>query len=135
MAKFNQAIVVGRLTRDPQVRYTGSKKAVCEITLGFNTGLKDNEKSNFIDVTFWEKQAEFCGEFLTKGQEVLVVGELNQESWEDKESGQKRSKMCLRGLTVQMLGAKKGSVEAATETSSDNSSEPESTGNDGDVPF
>lgn len=133
MAKFNQAIIVGRLTRDPQVRYTKNGKAICEFGLGFNTGLKDNEKSNFIDVTFWEKQAEFCGEFLTKGQEVLVVGELNQESWEDKESGQKRSKMCLRGLTIQTLGTKKAPTETTTGTSQDNS---ESTENDGgDVPF
>lgn len=134
MAKFNQATIIGRLTRDPQVRYTKNGKAICEFGLGFNTGLKDNEKSNFIDVTFWEKQAEFCGEFLSKGQEVFIVGELNQDSWEDKESGQKRSKMCLRGLTVQLLGAKKTSTGEAYETPN-NSSESEPSENEEAVPF
>lgn len=134
MATFNQATIIGRLTRDPQVRYTKNGKAICEFSIGFNTGLKDNQKSNFIDVTFWEKQAEFCGEFLSKGQEVFIVGELNQDSWEDKESGQKRSKMCLRGLTVQILGAKKTSTGEASETPN-NSSESESSENDESVPF
>lgn len=115
MAKFNKTVLIGRLTRDPEVRYTPAGKAVCDMTLGFNTGFKENEKSNFLDVTFWESQAEFCGEFLKKGQEVLVEGEISQDTWEDKESGQKRSKMRLRGLTVQILGAKKGAAETTTE--------------------
>jgi len=132
MANFNQTNLIGRLTRDPEVKYVG-QLAICEISLAFNTGSKDKQKSNFIEVTFFDKTAENAGEYLSKGKEVLVTGELSQDSWEDKTTGQKRSKHVLKAFSFQMLGSptpKKS--EASGQESSENS---ENSENDESVPF
>ena len=84
---------MGNLTRDPEVRTIPSGMTVCEITLAVNEKYKDKETVSFVDVTVWGKQAETLARWKKKGEPLLVEGKLRQESWTDKQTGQKRSKM------------------------------------------
>jgi single-strand DNA-binding protein len=112
-ANFNKVILAGNLTRDPELRYTPSGTPVCELGLAVNDRRKNPngewvEETTFIDVTLWARQAEVAGEYLTKGSNVLIEGRLKFDQWEDKESGQKRSKLRVVGDRMQMLGGKGG---------------------------
>ncbi|MEO1996835.1 MAG: single-stranded DNA-binding protein [Planctomycetaceae bacterium] len=112
MASFNRVVLVGNLTRDPEVRYTPSQTAVTDIGLAVNRQWFDKatnsrkEDVSFIDVTLWGRQAEVAGEYLAKGRQVLIEGRLQMDTWEDKESGQKRSKLKVVGESMQMLGSR-----------------------------
>jgi single-strand DNA-binding protein len=112
MASFNKVILVGNLTRDPQVRYTPSGTAVCDIGLAVNRTWYDKqsnsrkEDTTFVDVTLWARQAEVAGEYLSKGRPVLIEGRLQMDQWVDKESGQKRSKLKVVGENMTMLGSR-----------------------------
>ena len=112
MASFNRVVLVGNLTRDPEVRYTPSQTAVTDIGLAVNRQWFDKatnsrkEDVSFIDVTLWGRQAEVAGEYLSKGRQVLIEGRLQMDSWEDKETGQKRSKLKVIGESMQMLGSR-----------------------------
>lgn len=103
MSSFNKVILMGNLTRDPQVRYTPSGSAVAEIGLAVNRTWFDKasnsrkEEVTFVDVTLWGRTAEVAGEYLSKGRPVLIEGRLQLDQWEDKESGQKRSKLRVVG--------------------------------------
>lgn len=115
MASYNKVILIGNLTRDPQVRYTPSGTAVTELGLAVNRVWMDKatntkkEETTFIDVTLWGRQAELAGEYLSKGRPVLIEGRLHLDSWDDKESGQKRSKLKVVGEEMQFLGSREGS--------------------------
>src|SRR5688572_1060392 len=112
MASFNKVILMGNLTRDPQVRYTGTGTAVCEISLAVNRYWFDKqsnqkkEETTFVDVTLWGREAEVAGEYLTKGKPVLIEGRLKLDTWDDKTTGQKRSKLAVVCETMQMLGSR-----------------------------
>ena len=112
MASFNKVILVGNLTRDPQVRYTPGGSAVAEIGLAVNRSWFDKnsnsrkEETTFVDVTLWGRTAEVASEYLTKGRSVLIEGRLQLDQWDDKESGQKRSKLKVVGENMTMLGKK-----------------------------
>ena len=112
MASFNRVILVGNLTRDPVVRYTPSGTAVSEIGMAVSRQWTDRqsnqrkEETTFVDVTLWGRQAEVAGEYLSKGRQVLIEGRLQMDTWEDKESGQKRSKLKVIGESMQMLGSR-----------------------------
>lgn len=112
MASFNKVVIMGNLTRDPEVRHIPSGAAVCDISLAINNTWKDkstNEKKEdvtFVEVTLWGRTAEIAGEYLAKGRPVLIEGRLQQESWTDKESGQKRTKMKVVAESMQLLGGK-----------------------------
>src|SRR2546423_2864953 len=113
MASFNKVILLGNLTRDPEVRYTPKGTAVTDLGLAVNrTYTADNgekrEEVTFVDVTFWGRTAEVAGEYLKKGRPVFVEGRLQLDSWDDKQSGQKRSKLKVIGETMQMLGSPRG---------------------------
>jgi single-strand DNA-binding protein len=113
MASFNKVILLGNLTRDPEVRYTPKGTAVTDLGLAVNrTYTADNgekrEEVTFVDVTFWGRTAEVAGEYLKKGRPVFVEGRLQLDSWDDKTSGQKRSKLKVIGENMQMLGAPRG---------------------------
>ena len=113
MASFNKVILLGNLTRDPEVRYTPKGTAVTDLGLAVNrTYTADNgekrEEVTFVDVTFWGRTAEVAGEYLKKGRPVFVEGRLQLDSWDDKQSGQKRSKLKVIGENMQMLGAPRG---------------------------
>jgi single-strand DNA-binding protein len=98
MASINSVHLLGNLTRDPEVRYTPKGSAVCDISLAINRVWYDDqdqkrEEVDFIDVTVFGKTAENCGKFLAKGLRLHVEGRLKQEQWEDKTTGQKKSKV------------------------------------------
>ncbi len=112
MASYNRVILVGNLTRDPELRYTPSQTAVTEIGLAINDRRKTasgewQDETTFVDVTLWARQAEVANEYLTKGSSVLIEGRLKLDTWENKE-GQKRSKLHVVGERMQMLGGRGG---------------------------
>ena len=119
MASFNKVILVGNLTRDPEVRYIPSGSAVCDISLAVNsqwTDRKTNERKEevtFVEVTLWGRTAEIAGEYLAKGRPVLIEGRLSLDSWEDKETGQKRSKLKVVADSMQLLGSRDGAGAAS----------------------
>lgn len=109
MSDLNSVVLVGRLTRDPELRYTPQGAAVAELTLASNRRFtkKDGEKVEevaFIDVVAWNRLAETMAEYLKKGRQVVVLGTLVQERWDDKDTGQKRSRIRVQAHTVQFLG-------------------------------
>jgi single-strand DNA-binding protein len=109
-ASFNKVILLGNLTRDPQVRYIPSGTAVTELGLAVNRTWFDKasnsrkEETTFVDVTLWGRTAEVAGEYLAKGRQVLIEGRLHLDTWDDKESGQKRSKLKVIGENMTMVG-------------------------------
>ncbi|MBS0202197.1 MAG: single-stranded DNA-binding protein [Planctomycetes bacterium] len=112
MASFNKVILVGNLTRDPQVKYTTGGTAVTEIGLAVNRQWFDKQsntrkdETTFVDVTLWGRTAEIAGEYLAKGRPVLIEGRLQLDTWDDRESGQKRSKLRVVGENMTMLGSR-----------------------------
>src|SRR5436853_5478074 len=113
MASFNKVILLGNLTRDPEVRYTPKGSAVADLGIAVNRQytLENGEKREevtFVDVTFWGRTAEVAGEYLKKGRPIFVEGRLQLDTWDDKQSGQKRSKLKVIGETMQMLGSPRG---------------------------
>lgn len=108
MASFNKVIIMGNLTRDPEVRTIPSGMTVCEITLAVNEKYKDKEHVSFVDVTVWGKQAETLARWKKKGEPLLVEGKLRQETWTDKQTGQKRSKMKVVCDRFTFVGGGKG---------------------------
>lgn len=112
MASYNKVILLGNLTRDPQVRYTPSGSAVAELGLAVNRYWTDKqtnsrrEETTFVDVTLWNRDAEVAGEYLAKGRSVLIEGRLQLDTWDDKQTGQKRSKLRVVAERMQMLGSR-----------------------------
>lgn len=112
MASFNKVILVGNLTRDPEVRYTPNGTAVTDLGLAVNRQWFDKqsnsrrEEATFVDVTIWGKQAEVAGQYLAKGRQVLIEGRLQMDTWDDRETGQKRSKLKVVGEQMTMLGGR-----------------------------
>lgn len=110
MASYNRVILIGNLTRDPELRYTPSQTAVSDIGLAVNDRRKGNdgqwiEETTFVDVTLWGRTAEVASEYLSKGSPVLIEGRLKLDTWENKE-GEKRSKLHVVCERMQMLGSK-----------------------------
>jgi len=98
MASFNKVIIAGNLTRDPELRYTPKGTAVARITLAVNRTWKSEsgeskEEVSFVDVDVWGRQAEVIGQYMKKGRPLLVEGRLKQDSWEDKTTKQKQTKL------------------------------------------
>ncbi len=115
MANFNRVILIGNLTRDPEVKYLPSGSAVAEISLAINRSYTDKvtnerkEDTTYVEVTLWARLAELAGEYLSKGRPVMIEGRLHLDTWDDKASGQKRSKLKVVGETMQFLGSNTGS--------------------------
>ena len=114
MANFNRVILIGNLTRDPEVKYLPSGSAVAEISLAINRSYTDKvtnerkEDTTYVEVTLWARLAELAGEYLSKGRPVMIEGRLHLDTWDDKTSGQKRSKLKVVGETMQFLGSNTG---------------------------
>lgn len=114
MKGFNKVILMGNLTRDPQVRYIPSGTAVADIGLAVNRSWFDKQTNSrkedvtFVDVTLWGRQAEVAGEYLSKGRAVLIEGRLQLDQWEDRESGQKRSRLKVIGENMTMVSGGQG---------------------------
>ncbi|MBA2435307.1 MAG: single-stranded DNA-binding protein [Chthoniobacterales bacterium] len=119
MANFNKVLLMGNLTRDPEVRYTPKGTAVAELGIAVNriysgeNGEK-REEVTFVDVTVWGRTAENVGEYLKKGRPVFIEGRLQLDSWEDKTSGQKRNKLKVVADNVQFLGSPRGGAGGAS---------------------
>src|SRR3954470_16597670 len=120
MASYNKVLLLGNLTRDPEVRYTPKGSAVADLGIAVNRQYTlDNgekrEEVTFVDVTFWGRTAEVAGEYLKKGRPVFIEGRLQLDTWDDKQSGQKRSKLKVIGEMMQMLGSRTGAGGDADE--------------------
>jgi len=114
MANLNRVMLMGNLTRDPEIKYTAKGTAIADISIAVNRKWKDEnnqqkEDTTFVDLTAWGKTAELAGQYLTKGSSCYFEGRLNLETWDDKTSGQKRSKMKVIAESMQFLGGKKES--------------------------
>ncbi len=121
MADLNKTFLMGRLTFDPELRHTSGSTAVTELRIVTNRVwyTSDNEKKEdtlFIDVTVWGKQAENACQYLRKGSGVHVEGSLKLDQWEDKKTGEKRSKISVQGERIQYLDAKPKSDQATAPT-------------------
>jgi len=111
MANLNKVMLIGRLTRDPQLRYTPSGAAVADLGMAVNRYYKGQDGNRqeevcFIDVTVWGRTAENATEYLSKGRQVYVEGYLRLDSWEDKNTGDKRSKLKVVANNVQFLDSR-----------------------------
>jgi single-strand DNA-binding protein len=110
MASLNRVILLGNVTRDPELRYIASGTAVTDLGLAVNDRRKNAtgewvEETTFINVTLWARTAELASEYLSKGSPVLIEGRLKYDAWETPD-GQKRSKLSVVGDRMQFLGAK-----------------------------
>ncbi len=121
MAKaINQVILMGRLTRDPEMRTTPSGKTVTSFSLAVDRQGSD-DTADFFDITAWEKLGELVNQYLSKGRRCLVQGRLRQESWDDKETGKKRSRVAVVASDVTFLdgpSGDEGSSSSAPKSSS-----------------
>jgi single-strand DNA-binding protein len=137
---LNRYIATARLTFDPELRHIPSGKAVCDLRLAVNNSWapKDGDRREevlYIDVTVWDKQAENCCNFLRKGSKVLVEGSLKMDTWDDKNTGEKRSKIRVQGERVMFLDGKpsgeggggggNGGYENRSQGQRDNRSQPQ----------
>ena len=109
MASFNKVLLMGNLTREPELRYTPNGSAVCEFGMAINrTYTSNNEKKEevcFVDINVWGKQAETCSRYLQKGSPLFVEGRLQLDQWNDKETGKSRSKLRVVAERTQFLGS------------------------------
>lgn len=115
---FNKSILLGNLVRDPELRYTPKGTAVCQIGLAVNRKWKSEsgemkEEVSFIDCEAFGKTAETIGQYCKKGRPLLVEGRLKQDSWQDKQSGQNRSKLKVIVETFQFIGGLKEGGDTA----------------------
>ena len=113
MASYNKVVLVGNLTRDPEVKYTPKGTAITDIGLAVNRTYSTDsgekrEEVTFIDITLWGRTAEIVGEYCKKGRPLLVEGRLQMDTWDDKQTGQKRSKLKVVGENIQLLGSREG---------------------------
>jgi single-strand DNA-binding protein len=123
MANLNRVFLIGNCTRDPEMRHTPKGTAVAELGLAINRvipaseeGGERREEVTFVDVTIWGRQAEVAQQYLTKGKGVFIEGRLQLDTWDDKQSGQKRSKMRVVCENLQLLGSGPGRQENAAES-------------------
>jgi len=127
MAKsINQVILMGRLTRDPEQRTTTGGKTIASFSIAVDRG-GDSDAADFFEVTAWEKLGDLVIQYLGKGRRVLVQGRLRQDSWDDKETGKKRSRVEVTATDVTFLDGpsdgqgQAGGSSAAPRSSSSNS--------------
>jgi single-strand DNA-binding protein len=104
---INQVILMGRLTRDPELRTTPNGKSVCSFSLAVDRAFSQDDSADFFDITAWEKLGELVNQYLSKGRRCLVQGRLQQRTWE--QDGQKRSKVDVVATDVTFLDGPSGS--------------------------
>lgn len=139
MASFNKVILMGNLTRDPDMRTVGSGMKVARLRLAVNERRRDRDGQLqdfpiFVDVDVWDKSAELCGQYLVKGSGILVEGRLQQDTWE--KNGVKHSALKVRATAVKFLSSR-GDRPAAAAPASVPASEPTASGSEEDstIPF
>lgn len=147
MASFNKVLLMGNLTRDPELSYTTQGTAVCKFGLAVNNSYvtatgERKEDPLFIDIVVWKKQAESCATFLKKGRPVFIEGRLQLDNWQTT-SGEKRSKIKVVANRVQFIGVrpKSGAEVSEDKVSGEEKALPESSAVDDqdiieeDIPF
>ena len=148
MPNYNKVILMGNLTRDPEVRYTPSGTAIAKLGMAVNRRWKIQEgqmqeETTFVDVDAFGRQAETIGQYLKKGRPVMIEGRLKLDQWDDKQTGQKRSKLGVVLENFQFLdsrgegggGGEVGGYSQSGPTSSSPSGNSGSVPEDDDVPF
>lgn len=122
MANLNKVLLLGNVTRDPEVRYTPKGSAVCDLGVAVNRGYttdsgEKREEVTFVDVTLWGRTAEVASEYLKKGRPVFIEGRLQMDTWDDKQTGQKRTRLRVVAENMQLLGGRPpgGAADAAGE--------------------
>lgn len=124
MSNFNKVILMGRLTRDPEIRYSQSQTAVCKAGVVVNERYKDaasgdwKERATFVDVTIFGKRAEAFEKYHRKGAQVFFEGRLAFDTWDDKNSGQKRSKLYVIAESWEFVGGGQQQQQTAASSSS-----------------
>jgi single-strand DNA-binding protein len=113
MASFNKVMLMGNLTRDPQLKYLPSQTAVVEFGIACNRKFKDasgaeREEVTFVDVSSFGRQAEVINQYFTKGKPIFIEGRLKYDSWEDKQGGGKRHKLTVVIENFQFIGGRDG---------------------------
>jgi single-strand DNA-binding protein len=121
MASYNRVLLIGNLTRNPELRYTPSGVAVSDLGLAVNESFKNKagelvEHTCFVDIVVWGRQAETASEYLHKGSPVFVEGRLQLDQWENKD-GEKRTKLRVRADRIQFLGSSSRSSDSASAPS------------------
>jgi len=119
MASYNKVILIGNLTRDPELRYTPKGTAIAKIGLAVNRSWKTDtgetkEEVTFVDVDAFGRQAETIGQYMKKGRPILIEGRLKLDSWEDKQTGQKRNRLGVVLEAFQFLDSGGRGAGAAT---------------------
>ena len=108
MASLNKVMLIGNLTRDPEIKYTTNGMALCNFSIAVNRKYTSNgeqkEEVAFIDIEAWGKQGESCNQYLSKGRPVFIEGRLKFDQWDDKATGKKRSRLTVNAERVQFLG-------------------------------
>src|SRR5260370_10669142 len=109
MASLNEVLLIGNLSRDPELRYTPKGTVVADIGVAVNRAYsgedgQKREEVTVVDVTLWGRHAEVAQQYLAKGRPVLIEGRLQLDSWDDKQTGQKRSRLRVVAENLQMLG-------------------------------
>lgn len=122
MAALNKVLVMGNLTRDPETKHTPKGTAVTQLSLAINRkytteGGEQRDEVTYVDVEAWGRLAENCAEHLSKGKPVFVEGRLKLDTWEDKQTGEKRSRMRVVADTVQFLGQREEQQQTQRRTS------------------
>lgn len=107
MTDINSVVLVGRLTRDMELKFLNNGTAVGRFSIAVNKKFKDKEEVSFFDIVVWSKLAEVLNKYITKGSQVIVSGELMQNRWE--QDGNSRSKVEINASSVQMIGGKESS--------------------------
>jgi single-strand DNA-binding protein len=118
---INQVILLGRLTRDPEARTTSTGKTVVSFSLAVDRQGSDDQ-ADFFDITAWEKLGDLVTQYLSKGRRVLVQGRLRQDSWDDKETGKKRSRVEVTATDVTFLDGPSGDGQSSAPAASSNNS-------------
>lgn len=129
MANLNKVLLLGNVTRDPEVRYTPKGSAVCDLGIAVNRAYttdsgEKREEVTFVDVTLWGRTAEVASEYLKKGRPVFIEGRLQMDTWDDKQTGQKRSRLRVVAENMQLLGRPSGGAADATGESRQTSAPP-----------
>jgi single-strand DNA-binding protein len=118
MANLNRVLLIGNLTRDPELRVTPKGTAICQFGLAISRSFKDEsgqtrEEATFVDIEAWGKQGELIAKYCTKGRPLFVEGRLRFDQWEDKATQQKRSKLKVVLENFQFLGGREGGAPGA----------------------
>lgn len=132
MASLNKVLIIGNLTKDPELRYTPNGTAVVNLRIAVNRRYKDKNGENkedvcYVTVTAWDKQAEVCNQYLAKGRPVFVEGRLQTRSWEAAD-GQKKSTMDIRAERIQFLGSAKDGATRSASVAEEPAGEPQESG-------